>query len=422
MNTTFYLILILLVVLYYNYNSEDSKEQEIEHFYYKAKEETLTETEIRNEINTEINQSTQNLTKIVNETVNDVTTSMVNEVASTIMIKNAAKALIKTGDINVKGKGTTVDLESNAGVDAKSKAAIQIVSDVSSLNKMASKLASDVGNKTSNDAAAKASLETLTTAKKIESDAGGPEGMLKAVMGTIAGLGSALTGGKNSSSTNRTLVKNAMQQKFNMSTVNSNDIKNSITNKTNSMVKSVTESKCDFDTSASAEINVGNISAEDGAAIKLKSVAVTKALNDCMVTAANSSGMINDMVNSQVAKTTNDNANKASADGGLKAKTDASQTNESKSAIMSSVDNLVNTGGSIAKAGIAGTVGTMLVGVLVLGGLAFVFKDTISGVVNAKMGVPPPQRQFGGGYNFYGPIFKVLLLIIILNLIISNNK
>jgi hypothetical protein len=434
MKITFYLSIIILISILYCYYKTNNV---TEHFYYKSDATQKSRTEIQNEIQTSIDIQTNNLNKILNETVNKVSTTMVNETASSINQKTSASNTAEIGDVVVTDDAS-VDINQSVEVKAQNSAIISIMSDMSSLNKMATQMAADISNKTSNDAAAKASLATLAAAKEANKQGGGPEGMLDSVMKTISSLGDSLTGGSKTRNEQETMITNKMKQDMKMVTNNTNDITNIIKNQTDSMVKSLSSNSCNFDTSGANSLKIKSITAAGKGKLNVGQKVSLTAFNDCVVKSANTTGMVNDITGFQVTKTVSDTTSKAAADAASTATATSEKKNEQSSAVMSSVDNLVTTAGGVAGSAISGTFGIMIVGVLVVGALMFVFKDTISGAVGGVMAAndmpmaPVPSsdgyQQLGGNNcyslenNLYGSIFKVLLIILILNLIMSRSK
>jgi hypothetical protein len=86
---------------------------------------TTVRQDIENEISTSIKNTTQNITKIVNETTNNVSTSMTQSAAADIKVSTSANNRIKVD--NIVAKGSDVNLEQTAAVQAENQAIIKIV-------------------------------------------------------------------------------------------------------------------------------------------------------------------------------------------------------------------------------------------------------------------------------------------------------
>lgn len=447
-NNIFYLSLsILILLLYCNYKLSSDKNV-TEHFYYKNDVTKMSKTEISNEISVTIENETKNLTKIFNETVNKTSTSSVSEAAQSVTIASSGKNKMETGDINLDGDAD-IEIKQDAKIKTENQAIMNIINDTSQLQKMASTMSDEIANKTKNDSAAKASLDTLNALKETKKTAGGPEGMIDSVMGAIKGLGSSLLGGGNTREQNETLIKNKINTKMSSKTTNDTNISNIVKNQTDSMVKNIQENKCGFDTSGANEMKLGNINAKGRSKLKLSQNLDITAFNKCIVGAANTNKMITEITGFQGSKTTTDTTNIQKAESDVKSKNVSEKTEEAKSAIMSSVDNIVDKGTALAGSVVSGSFMMLGFGLVIVAGLAFVFKDTISAAAGSQLGFEPPPPsgsqhhdnfdggdegeskyfslgQEGGKCDFdiklYDPIFKVIIIIVILNVVISNKN
>jgi hypothetical protein len=391
----------------------------------------IDETEIRNEISVSIDVATKNLNKVFNETVTNVSTKMVNETENQIKISATAEQDMNLGNLTADGPGSTIDVTQKAEVKTENQAIMQIMNNNQALNDMQAKIQNELVNKTSNDTAAKASMDTLNALKQSTKDAGGPEAMVKAAMGAIEKLGASVTG-TSSKEEKKTKIVNQMKQDLKISTTNSNDISNIVRQSTDSFAANIQKSACKMDTNAVQKLKTGNITARDGGAIKLAQKIDLAAFNKCVVASTNVNEIINKVSGGTVTGVTNDTTNKTSTDTKLKAKNELTQTVENTSSIMDTFKAL----------GMTAMIIPALIGIVVIGGIiyavsrvmnfAYANPDMVKDAAKEGMnqvkqaqGLPTndenDNEQAGGAIKkTYDTIFYVLIIIIVLNALIRK--
>jgi hypothetical protein len=161
--------------------------------------------------------------------------------------------------------------------------------------------------------------------------------------------------------------------------------------------------------------------------------------------------MVTEIIGIQGTKSTADTTNTNKADAGITSKNIIEKKDEAKSAIMSSIDNIVDKGTGL----VGDSFKFMGFVILILAVLAYFFKDVIASFLgiapsqpasnaDSNQGIPDDYGndygndydetvnkyfslgQEGGKCNFeielYDPILKVILIILILNVVISNKN
>ena len=370
-----------------------------------------TETIVKNEVSIEIENQVRNLNKIMNETVTSSSTSTVNETSNKIATSNSVSNKLKTGALVAKGKGSKIDLSQDAKVKTQNEAIMQIMSNSQAMSDMQSKIQSDLLNKTKNDSAAQASLDTLNSIKKTETSAGGPEALVKSVMESVNKLGSALTGASSKDS-QKTMIQNDMKTKIKNTTENSNDITNIIKNSTNSFASNLQKSECKMDTAAANEMEVASAMALDGGEIKIAQAIDLTAFNKCVVQSVNTNEIINKITGDSITGVVNDTINKNSADSKQKSKTDLAELKENKSGFMEFLSTAMT--GSVV----------MFLGVLVVGGLAIYlvmnFASENPDIVSQGLDKFQKYMLVGGANNSSDIIIQSLIIIFLFCTIVMN--
>ena len=302
----------------------------------------IKETDIRNEINTTIKNSTTNINKSLSETVNESSTNMVMEVANDIQQSTSGSNLLNVrGDISAGGD-SIIDINQTVSVDTINKAVIQIMSDQESLQKMATSMTDDISNKIKNDNALKADLAAVNAIKQTQSDAGGPEAMVREATNALKDMMGSLTG-KETSKEMRTKISNKINMNIENNTINDTEIIKRVRNSVSNNVKNVTTSSCKMNTSGSNILNVGGSILSTGKGqVKISQSAVVKALNDCMVKSVVTNKLIDDITTVGVTKVSTDTSNTSKADSAMKADNSIVQIDEHKSAIMDFFSSLAN--------------------------------------------------------------------------------
>lgn len=321
-----------------------------------AKNESRTEVKkkIESEISTTIQNITENITTVVNETTNEVMTSMVQEMKAEINVSVAAGNTLRAK--NITALGSDVDIKQDASVQAENEAIIRIVSDASAMQKLADKVQNDVNNKLENDSAAKASMKQVAAIADTQKQAGGPEQMVDSIMKTVDGMVKGLSqigGGSSDSNISETTIKNKIKTDILNKTTNRNDIKNIVKNRIENSMRQAAEAKCNMDTTGNNAIDVDNIIALalDGqrGSFKIAQAVSIKAFNKCFIDLKMGQGIVNDIGVDRVFTAKSETKNVSKADSGSTQDAKVTSTKTQESAIMNSVDNAVNTVGSLFK-------------------------------------------------------------------------
>jgi len=309
---------------------------------------TAIKKTIESEMSVKVQNITENITKIVNETTMNVSTEMVQEMAASISTSVGGANVLKAK--RIVAQGSDVDISQNAKVQAENQAIISIVSSAEAMQKLADKVAADVNNKVTNDNNAENSMKQAASISETTKSAGGPEGMLDSLTNMASDMMKSLTG---STSENETIIRQKINTDILNKTVNSQDLKNSVTNTIKNSMKQAAEAKCNMDTTGTNSIDVDDIiaTAVDGkrGSIKIAQQVSVTSFNKCFIDLKMGQSIVSDLgVDkrfSSVSDTSNINKTKGSSDQEASIVT----TKIQESAIMSSFDNLVNNIGAIFK-------------------------------------------------------------------------
>jgi len=347
-----------------------------------GKDKSEIKTIIKNELDIEITTETNNLNKIVNESITNITTNMVQTAAAKITQTTAASNTISTGSLVATGGGK-VNLAQQAKVQAENKAIIQIVMSADSMSKLGNDIINDITNKVKNDQAAKQSMDSLAKIGELSKQAGGPEAMVDKIADMASGMMKSVTGGSTETSST-TEITNQIKTKLKNTTTNSSDIKNAITTNITNDMKMAAEAQCNMDTKAGNVLNATEIRAEGvGSEIIVKQNANVKSFNDCFIKLEMGAKIANELTNGFKVAAVSDTTTKQTTDQGLKSDASIIKETVKDSAIMKSVDNAVDKGTDIVKAGmnLAG-IWIYIVGAIVVIAVVGVIYLFASGVIS----------------------------------------
>ena len=371
-----------------------------------AKNESRTEVKkkIESEISTTIQNITENITTVVNDTTNETMTSMVQEMKAQINVSVAGGNTFRAKSI--VAQGSDVDIKQNADIQAENEAIIRIVADASAMAKLADKVANDVNNKLENDSAAKASMQQVAAIADAQKQAGGPEQMVDSIMKTVDGMVKGLSqigGGSTDTNISETTIKNKIKTDILNKTTNRNDIKNIVKNRIENSMKQAAEAKCNMDTTGNNAIDVDNIvaMAVEGqrGSVKIAQSVSIKAFNKCFIDLKMGQGIVNDVGIDKVFTAKSETKNVNTTDSASKQDAEIKSSKVQESAIMSSVDNLVNNVGNLFK------ISPMFVIMIVGGGItAAVAAYFYSQSQGKSEDAPPPDDETGtqvGGFLRY---------------------
>jgi hypothetical protein len=336
-------------------------------------DKTTIKQQIQSEINVKISQATENITKVVNESMTKVSTEMVNTAVAKIEQATSASNVAKIKGIRAVG-GSKVNVEQTAKAKATNDAIISIIQDSSALSDLASKTANDVANKVQQDAALKASLESAAKMSEKSKEAGGPEAMVNKLADTAKDMFDSLTASKNETNID-IKIRQQLSMEFENKVVNMSDIVQKTTSEINTTIRNETQSSCKFDTGAGNLLDLEDVGAIQGSEINIKQMADVEAFNKCLINMNIGGKVINSIVDEKLMKNYNDTSQAAKADVASKASAEKTSEKEQESAIMKSVDNLVDEAGNVVQSGIkAASMGLyLIIGAVALGGLLIIF-------------------------------------------------
>jgi len=361
-----------------------------------------SEKEIRNEISNEINihirNYTANINEVFNKTATDIATNMVNEAVGKIDIKTITANLVRMKDITAVG--SSISVEQQAQSQATNQAIISIVADQTKMNELANKIASEVSNRAYNDNQLKASMEAVSNVGENTKEAGGPEAIIDKILTTFGDMIKNLTtigGSDRVSLVNQ--IKNFINVSINNETINRQHIQNIVENTVKTSFKQAADAKCDFNTDVNQTIDIGNLTAlalqGKSSDINIKQSVSASAFNTCLVKLEMGQKVSDRLMNGYEFKSFSDTLNINKVDTGLKSGTEVSKKTEKDSAIMKSVDNLVDETAGLMGSWIYIVGGIILVIVI---GVIFLFG---SGAVSPSDFTPMGQAAsaFRGGFT-----------------------
>lgn len=293
----------------------------------------ITRVDIKNEISLEIDNETRNINRIIATTINETTMNVVNKVANDIVNSTGAANMLTAAAMIADGAGSIIDIDQSISLSAINEATIQIINDVDSQTKLASQMAQDVANKTTNDSAMTASLQAAANLTSLQKDAGGIEKILADVMKMASDFTDSIAGSKISKE-QHTTIKNTMKSKIKNVTINQNDIQNTIKNVVDSTITQETMNTCKNTVISQNNINIeGPIAAQNGGKIVLRQALAVKALSKCIMDAKGSVKLGTDIVNTASTATSTDTGNKSKTDSELKATAEVISTKIQEAAL-----------------------------------------------------------------------------------------
>lgn len=332
-------------------------------------DETVVRNTIKNKINIEIENVNKTMTSVINETSDKVVNNMTQSIAAEIKQKTKCDNLIQADTIAAVGPGSNIDIDQQCEVEAKNQALIQIMQSGEAMTEMANQMTNNIQGKFDQDAAAKASMDTVNALADKQKKGGGPEGLVDSIAGMVKDVARSFTGG-SSSSVSETYIENEVRTKLKQENITENYIKNSIKKEIENAINQNTSATCDFDTKGQNTLSVKDILAAGGGNIKIKQKVSIKAFNDCIQKLDIGSKITSALVTRQEVKSETQSSQAAKSDAALKSESKITKEVVQESAIMSSVDNLVNKVG-----GIFGNMTLMigLVVVIAVGGIIYLF-------------------------------------------------
>jgi hypothetical protein len=319
--------------------------------------------EIENEIATTISNTTKNITNIVNSTTNNVSTEMAQSAAADIKTSTAFVQKMKTGKMIIRG--SKVNLEQQGTIQAENDAIVKIVQSAQSMQEMANKIASGVENAVKNDSAAAASLKQAAALSEATKNAGGPEELVKSVMGTVDKMVGALNVGGSTSDNqnNETRIRQKIKNDINNTTINENNISNAIvTNIKNSMAMAA-EAKCNLDLAGGNEMIFDDIlvAMQDGERGELtaKQSVSMKSFNKCFIDLNMGSKIVNAISGEASTFNKSDTSNKNKTDATAEQEAAIKKLTIQESGLTELGKDIVKTTGEVMNNAITTTGGVM---------------------------------------------------------------
>lgn len=367
-----------------------------------GKDKSEVKTIIKNELNMEITTETNNINTIVNKSSQTIVSEMSQAAIANVKQSTNASNTLTSKALIAKG-GAKVDISQSADAVAENKAIISIVMSADSMQELGNKIVADVTSKVANDQAAQQSMKSLAAIGEMTKSAGGPEAMISKIADMAAGMTKSITGGSTDTSST-TEITNSIKTKLKSITTNSNDITNIVDTTIKNTISQAAEARCDMNTGAGNIINIDAILADGGGSeIKIKQEASTKALNDCIINLNMGSKIANALTQGFETKTLSETANKQKGEQELKSESEITKKTIQESAIMDSVDNLVN-----QVAGLAGmymfVVGFIIVAII--GGIFYLFSSgsiSMGELANfSPLGNEDDNEQEGGENSLFG--------------------
>jgi len=311
-----------------------------------GKNESEVKSMIRNEISNEINNKTVNISTVVNSSVTSVTQSIKQKAEAEVSTSTVISNVSNLKGITIKGPGSVVDLSQDAKGKVVNEAIIKIISDASELKKMGNDISDKIKNNLDSNQAAKQDLESLSKIGEFNKKSGGPEGMVDTLATMVSGMLSNITG-TSSSNTSTTEIINSIKSTINNETINQNEINNTINTSVSSMMEQMAQAKCNITTTGKNEFNFENIDVLDGGVLKQAQTLNIEAFNKCIIDLNLGSKISTNLTNGFQTDLSNSLTSGQTTDQKSINTADITKTNEDGSAIMNSVDNLVDTAGSV---------------------------------------------------------------------------
>lgn len=369
------------------------------------KDTTKIKQEVSNKINTEIQNITSNINKVLNETCTSTISNMINESASTAIVAVGGGNKMDLGNLNLEGDAE-VDIQQQNEINATQKAIISLIENTEQMSQMANQMSQEMANKLQNDNAMKAALAAASKLKETETDAGGPEAMVNKIMDSIAKMVSI--GGKTEKDI-ETSIRNEINMKIVNNTLNDNEIKNIVKNHVENNITKVNKQSCDMQVSGDNILIIQELDASGNAKLKITQQVLIAVFTECIIAKIDNTKLVSDITGLQTTKTSSDTLNKSKQEADMKAETEITKATEKKSAIMESVDNLVNKAVDLGNNFLAGGTLIIVIGIIgVIVALVFFLKSP-EAMNMAKDGM---KKIKGGGLN--NPYRIVIILFLIL--------
>lgn len=317
----------------------------------------INRTTIETEINVEIENETKNITNILNETITDTTMNVITENAQKIETKIGGGNTLRVGEMIADGEGSVIDINQAISIESVATAAANLTQDASALSSLASKMSNDVSNKVQNDSAAQASMKQVAALKNTKESAGGINDMLGQVTKMMSGM---LAVGDKCDKTTETTIRNKMKTSLKNMTINENDIKNIVKNSFNTSITQKNTASCQLDIQTNNTIEADRIVAKKGGKISVAQSSVVKSVSNCIIGAAQTSKLVNDIAASGVSTGTNDTSNKNAATSSMDSNSSITKSDISKDAIGDMFKSFAGSASSIAMIALLGPIGIVI--------------------------------------------------------------
>jgi hypothetical protein len=343
-----------------------------------------TEIDVTNALSSAISTANNNINNLINQTISDISSTMVNNNTSKIDIDTNASNYTQLNDITASGGGT-IDITQMAKNDATSIAITQIASNQESLNDLSQSTINSINASQQNSAQLQASLSQLVQISQMKDNAGGPEGMVKNI---TDGMNAFANSEKSSDDIQR--YNNKIGINVNSSNLDQNSISNLLSNTIKNKLTTNNLASCRLSASASNDFVARNIYLTDGTSFHLDQEATLESFNKCLAKLDIGTALTNQVLQSAGTTVTVDQLNKIAAD--LKAAQDAKNENIDKqgSAIMDSLNNLVNKGVDLLKS---------LNPLNALKNLALILVVIVVGLIALLFALPMIMNMFGGMFK-----------------------
>jgi hypothetical protein len=383
-------------------------------------------------------------TKNVNDTTNqfvvkstnEIVTKLVNDISSSVEVKNSAMNILKAKNLIANGPGSTVTIEQQAIIEAKNLALIKVLTDSNIQNKLAQDLANEVMAKIDNDTKAMQDLAAISSLKKESEKASGLIDIVNKVADIVGNIISGITNiGKDSKEVTETDIETYVTNSIEMQNENYNSIRNlvdkSYRNAITTEITNISKDKCNFETSATNAIDIENILALNGGNIAVKQIASIDALNQCIIEKNMAAKAVQDIAGSDLMKFAIDYSNKTSQEGKMKTESGISESKKETDAVMdtlkSAVSDIVKLPGNI----IGGLVTGLMTPILII--VALVITVIVAFKLVGAIGGSSPSGNSGssddyeqeGGAIISGRVMeglKVPMIVLIIMLAISSAQ
>jgi hypothetical protein len=343
-----------------------------------SKEET--KTKIKETISTEMSMKIENVNKTLNKSMTDVTTEISNKMVNEFKNKTEAHALAENLMSNVTimaGKGAKVNITQDAAAQIEMAAVIQMVSDNEIKNDTASKVATELVNKVTQDAAAKAELMEAAKIEERTKQANGFANMVDNLANMAADMvGSLTVGGNNKESKSETDIEKDVRTKIQTEISNTNINENEVINRIKTVVenefKNLTVDECFGSATSRNAMEKLRLMGEEGSEIVISQVASSSAVAKCMVNRGIGNKALSTVTNDSGFKASNEAAQTAKSDAKLEKITETLIENITTDAINDTLQHGISTVGGIV-GGITSLGPMLIIGVIVIGVLGALF-------------------------------------------------